>query len=155
MVHSPPILILDEPTAGVDIELREQLWDYVKKLHNQGVTIIITTHYLEEAQELCNYIAFINNGKIIKLDSKENLLNELGARYVDVEFSRTISNTELKFSDNIEFEIITNNKVRFQFNANSNLSNILQNIQGLDANIKDLQVSQPELKTIFKKLIKT
>lgn len=155
MVHSPPILILDEPTAGVDIELREQLWDYVEKLHNQGVTIIITTHYLEEAQKLCNYIAFINNGKIIKLDSKENLLNELGARYVDVEFTRIISDSELVFTDDIKYEILTNNKVRFQFNASSNLSNILHNIQRTEAEIKDLQVSQPELETIFKKLIKT
>ena len=77
MVHSPPILVLDEPTAGVDIELRIQLWDYVKELNKQGITVIITTHYLAEAQELCDEIAFINKGKIIKQDSKQNLLKDL------------------------------------------------------------------------------
>ena len=63
MVHSPPILVLDEPTAGVDVELRRQLWDYVRKLNAQGVTIVLTTHYLEEAEELCDRIAIINHGK--------------------------------------------------------------------------------------------
>ena len=96
MVHSPQVLILDEPTAGVDIELREQLWEYVKELGNQGVTIIITTHYLAEAQELCDEIAFINNGKIIKQDSKDNLLKELGSRHVDVEFTDDIDLTKFK-----------------------------------------------------------
>ena len=65
MVHSPPILVLDEPTAGVDVELRRQLWDYVRKLHDQGVTIVLTTHYLEEAEELCDRIAIINHGQVI------------------------------------------------------------------------------------------
>src|SRR3546814_9068184 len=64
MVHSPPILVLDEPTAGVDIELRQQLWAYVKHLNDQGVTIVLTTHYLEEAEELCDRIAIINHGRL-------------------------------------------------------------------------------------------
>ena len=65
MVHSPPILVLDEPTAGVDVELRQQLWDYVRSLHAQGVTIVLTTHYLEEAEQLCDRIAIINHGRLI------------------------------------------------------------------------------------------
>ena len=65
MVHSPPILVLDEPTAGVDVELRRQLWDYVRGLHSRGVTIVLTTHYLEEAEQLCDRIAIINHGKVI------------------------------------------------------------------------------------------
>ncbi|HNR78474.1 MAG TPA: ABC transporter ATP-binding protein, partial [Parvularculaceae bacterium] len=74
MVHAPPILILDEPTAGVDIELRKQLWDYVLKLHAQGVTIVLTTHYLEEAQELCDTIAIIHNGAVVACEPKEKLI---------------------------------------------------------------------------------
>jgi ABC-2 type transport system ATP-binding protein len=62
MVHSPPILVLDEPTAGVDIELRQQLWDYVRGLNRQGVTVVLTTHYLEEAEQLCDRIAIIHHG---------------------------------------------------------------------------------------------
>jgi ABC-2 type transport system ATP-binding protein len=65
MVHSPPILVLDEPTAGVDVELRRQLWDLVQELNNEGVTIVLTTHYLEEAEELCDRIAIINHGELI------------------------------------------------------------------------------------------
>ncbi len=74
MVHAPPVLVLDEPTAGVDIELRQSLWSYVKKLNAEGTTILLTTHYLEEAQELCDRIAIIDNGELVANDTKENLL---------------------------------------------------------------------------------
>ena len=76
MVHSPPILVLDEPTAGVDVELRRQLWDYVRKLHAQGVTIVLTTHYLEEAEELCDRIAIINHGQVIANEPTRELVVE-------------------------------------------------------------------------------
>lgn len=75
MVHAPPILVLDEPTAGVDIELRQQLWDYVRSLHAQGVTIVLTTHYLEEAEELCDRIAIINHGQVVALKDTADLID--------------------------------------------------------------------------------
>jgi ABC-2 type transport system ATP-binding protein len=75
LVHTPPVLILDEPTAGVDVELRRSLWDYVRKLNAAGTTILLTTHYLEEAEELCDEIAIINHGNIIKRDSTAALMN--------------------------------------------------------------------------------
>ena len=74
MVHSPPILVLDEPTAGVDIELRQQLWDYVKGLNAQGVTVVLTTDYLEEAEQLCDQIAIINHGKLIANEPTRELI---------------------------------------------------------------------------------
>ncbi len=74
LVHSPEILVLDEPTAGVDVELRNQLWNYVKNLNQQGTTILLTTHYLEEAEELCDEIAIINHGSVIACDKKSNLM---------------------------------------------------------------------------------
>lgn len=77
MVHSPPILVLDEPTAGVDIELRHQLWTHVKELNRRGVTILLTTHYLEEAEELCDRIAIVNNGQVVACDTTEALLHRL------------------------------------------------------------------------------
>ena len=82
LVHNPEIIILDEPTAGVDVELRQKLWSYVKELNVNGATICLTTHYLEEAEYLCDYITIINNGKILKSDTKNNLLNLIGKKTV-------------------------------------------------------------------------
>ena len=80
MVHTPPILILDEPTAGVDVELRQKLWSHFKELNKLGVTIILTTHYLEEAENLCDHIAIINHGKIVANESKKSLLRKLNEK---------------------------------------------------------------------------
>ena len=90
MVHSPPILILDEPTAGVDIELRKQLWDYVKGLNAQGVTVVLTTHYLEEAEQLCDRIAIINHGKLIANEPTRALIAKAQDKAVVVEVDRDI-----------------------------------------------------------------
>ena len=84
MVHRPPILILDEPTAGVDIELRVQLWEYVRKLNENGTTIILTTHYLEEAEELCDKIAILDKGKIVKSASKQDLLEDADSKTISL-----------------------------------------------------------------------
>ena len=75
LVHQPPIIFLDEPTAGVDVELRKKLWENVKSLNEKGVTIILTTHYLEEAEKMCDRIGILNNGNLVALDSTKNLLN--------------------------------------------------------------------------------
>ena len=82
LVHNPDVLILDEPTAGVDVELRKNLWHYIRKLNKDGMTICLTTHYIDEAQELCDYITILNKGKIIKSDTKINLLNLVGKKTV-------------------------------------------------------------------------
>ena len=93
MVHSPPILVLDEPTAGVDVELRQQLWDYVRSLHAQGVTIVLTTHYLEEAEELCDRIAIINHGKVIANEATRDLVGMAQEKVVEVVTDRDIAQT--------------------------------------------------------------
>jgi ABC-2 type transport system ATP-binding protein len=84
LVHSPPVLVLDEPTAGVDVELRQQLWAYVRELNAAGTTILLTTHYLEEAQELCDRIAIINRGRVVADDTKAALLNRIDAKEIVV-----------------------------------------------------------------------
>ncbi len=84
LVHQPPVLVLDEPTAGVDIELRRQLWDYVRDLNAQGITIVLTTHYLEEAEELCDRIAIINHGSVIACDTTANLLRQLDSKSLTI-----------------------------------------------------------------------
>ena len=90
MVHSPPILVLDEPTAGVDIELRQQLWTYVRELNRDGVTIVLTTHYLEEAEELCDRIAIINHGRLIANESTRDLVGMAQEKAVEVTVDRDL-----------------------------------------------------------------
>ena len=90
MVHSPPILVLDEPTAGVDIELRQQLWAYVRQLNAQGVTVVLTTHYLEEAEELCDRIAIINHGKVIANEPTRELVAKAQDKAVVVTFDHDL-----------------------------------------------------------------
>jgi len=90
MVHSPPILVLDEPTAGVDIELRQQLWDHVRGLNRQGVTIVLTTHYLEEAEQLCDRIAIINHGRLIANETTRTLVGMALEKAVEVVVDRDI-----------------------------------------------------------------
>lgn len=155
MVHSPKVLVLDEPTAGVDIELRNQLWEYVVELNKGGMTIIITTHYLAEAQELCDEIAFINKGRIIKQDTKANLLSDLGTRHIDIEFNNDVAKDSLKISSEFEYEIIADNKVRFQLNSeDNNYTNLLKQISSTDVDIKDIRVSQPDLEKIFHEIMR-
>lgn len=90
MVHTPPILVLDEPTAGVDVELRQQMWENVRVLNKQGVTVLLTTHYLEEAQELCDTIAIINHGKIIACEDTETLLARVEAKEIHFRLDRPV-----------------------------------------------------------------
>ncbi len=82
LVHDPEMLILDEPTAGVDINLRTSLWEYIKKINKLGTTVCLTTHYLEEAEQLCEYITILNDGEIIANDTKNNLLNTISTKKV-------------------------------------------------------------------------
>jgi len=92
LIHNPKILILDEPTAGVDVETRQTMWTYLKKLNQDGTTILLTTHYLEEAEKLCDRIAIINKGEIIKVDTKENLLKEHGNKKLEDIFLQLTKN---------------------------------------------------------------
>ncbi|MEN9932471.1 MAG: hypothetical protein RIS17_1044 [Pseudomonadota bacterium] len=90
LVHTPPVLVLDEPTAGVDIELRQLLWDYVRELHAAGTTIVLTTHYLEEAESLCDRIAIINHGQVVANDETQKLLGTTGDKLLDVIVDRDL-----------------------------------------------------------------
>ena len=156
MVHSPKILVLDEPTAGVDIELRTQLWEYVKKINQeQGVTVIITTHYLAEAQELCDNIAFINDGKIIKQDSKKKLLEELGSRYFDIEFEDIVDNDKMSRFESLKCQLLSENKIRFELHTeNNDFQQILGVVSVMNLKIKNLSLKEPNLEDIFHKIVK-
>jgi ABC-2 type transport system ATP-binding protein len=148
MVHSPKILVLDEPTAGVDLELRNQLWDLILSLKNQGVTIILTTHYLSEAEVLCDEIAFINKGKIIKQASKHQLL--LGARHIDIYLARPIIT---KLPQNPIYEQISDEIIRFHINQAPDYGEFFHIVQELDLDIKSMEIIQPNLENIFHEII--
>ena len=118
MVHQPPILILDEPTAGVDVELRNNLWKNVKQLNKEGVTIILTTHYLLEAQEMCNRIAIINKGNLVALDTTEKLLDRIKTKKIHLKVKNVDLDKKLAIK-NIKFKIISNNLILITYEKNS------------------------------------
>lgn len=150
MVHSPPVLVLDEPTAGVDIELRDQLWKYIKNLKKQGVTVIITTHYLTEAQELCDEIAFINNGVIVKQDSKDKILDSLGSKYIEFTFSNLINPGSI----GEKYEFTSPNKIRFYIDqGKTDYYKMFQTIKDLGGEIVDIHTASPDLEIIFQQVM--
>jgi ABC-2 type transport system ATP-binding protein len=149
MVHSPPILVLDEPTAGVDVELRQQLWDYVRSLHAQGVTIVLTTHYLEEAEQLCDRIAIINHGKLIANEPTRTLVNMAQEKVVEVVVDRDIATApEAVCFDRIELSgertlAITYRKDRV------NAGEVLAALQREGLGIVDVSTREPDLEDVF------
>lgn len=149
MVHSPPILILDEPTAGVDVELRSQLWEYILELKERGTTIILTTHYLAEAEHLCDDIAFIDEGKVVLADKKEHLLKTLGAKKMVIEFDNLIDVNDPKFSK----WGIKDNKLSINFDCEQDLNNLLCKVIDLGMKIKDIQTQSNDLEAIYKKIL--
>ena len=154
LVHNPEIIILDEPTAGVDVELRHSLWGYVKELNKNGKTICLTTHYLEEAENLCEFITIINNGEIIKSDSKKNLIELITNKTVSFEIKNKIKiPEELKIFN----PKIVNNLLMIDYDkTKSSLSNI---IKLLDKNkivyiykYTEISTSEGDLEDVFVKL---
>lgn len=152
LVHSPKLLILDEPTAGVDIDLRNQLWNYVKKLQKEGVTIILTTHYLLEAENLCDEIGFINAGKIIKVDKKDNLLNNLNSKIFEITCEEVSTNIlEINKINNIE--LINKNKINISLKHNENINYQLIELMKLGVKIVDIKTKNSDLEAVFNKII--
>ncbi|MDP9163646.1 MAG: ABC transporter ATP-binding protein [Pseudomonadota bacterium] len=149
MVHSPPILVLDEPTAGVDIELRMQLWAYVKSLNAQGVTVVLTTHYLEEAEQLCDRIAIINHGKLIANEPTRDLIAKAQDKAVVVTVDRDLAAAPVApCFDKIEISgerqlTITYRKDRV------NAGEVLAALQADGLGIVDVTTKDPDLEDVF------
>jgi ABC-2 type transport system ATP-binding protein len=149
MVHSPPILVLDEPTAGVDVELRQQLWAYVRDLNRQGVTIVLTTHYLEEAEELCDRIAIINHGELITNKPTRELVDMAQEKLVEVTVDKDVAaapqsplfkKVELKGERVLS---ITYSK------KNANAGQVLGAVQEAGYGIVDVSTREPDLEDVF------
>ena len=154
LVHNPEILVLDEPTAGVDVELRNQLWNYVKKLNQNGTTILLTTHYLEEAEELCDEIAIISKGEVIACDRKENLMKLLSNKEIIVSANEKIEPNFSEKLPNLKTKFLAQDKISITYDPEkTEVGKILQIISEAKINIRDISTQQPDLEEIFKHLI--
>jgi len=154
MVHQPPILILDEPTAGVDVELRNNLWSNVKKLNKEGVTIILTTHYLLEAQEMCDRIAIINRGNLVALDTTEKLLERIKTKKINFKVKPFSFNKPLNMKG-INFNIISKNLISVTYEKSSiNFGEIINFFNQNDIKIEDIVTDDGDLEDVFVQLIK-
>jgi ABC-2 type transport system ATP-binding protein len=154
LVHQPPIVVLDEPTAGVDVELRQNLWRNVRMLNDQGVTIILTTHYLEEAEEMCDRIAILNKGNVVALDSTKNLLDRIQTKKVTFKTDKKI---DIKEGDLESLKIISNleNKICVSYEKSKiNIEELMNLIKKNDAQIKDISTDDGDLEDVFLRLIK-
>jgi ABC-2 type transport system ATP-binding protein len=149
MVHSPPILVLDEPTAGVDVELRQQLWTFIRSLHAQGVTIVLTTHYLEEAEQLCDRIAIINHGRLIANETTRTLVGMAQEKVVEVTVDRDVAKAlENACFDKVELMgertmAITYRKDRV------NAGEVLAALQREGLGIVDVSTREADLEDVF------
>lgn len=153
LVHNPPIVVLDEPTAGVDVELRTQLWEYVRKLNKQGTTVLLTTHYLEEAQELCDHIAIINHGKIIANDDKKNLMKMLDRKQLTISVKQKLSGIPKSLSI-YNTERLDAHTLCIQYSSKSaSINELLDAVKKAKLTICDLATEEPDLEDIFKHLV--
>ena len=153
MVHSPPILVLDEPTAGVDVELRRQLWDYVRSLNEQGVTVVLTTHYLEEAEQLCDRIAIINHGKVIANEPTRELVAKAQEKAVVVTFDRDLDRVPVNHSfDNIV--LLDERRLEITYRKDKvNAGQVLSALTADGLGIVDVSTRDPDLEDVFLSLV--
>jgi ABC-2 type transport system ATP-binding protein len=152
MVHTPPVLVLDEPTAGVDVELRQSLWRYVRELNKGGVTVLLTTHYLEEAEELCDRIAIINHGELVAHDTKDNLLRRIDNKKLVITVDKDV--------DLLPESLLTQGWERLDARrlsvaykpSEAGVSALLRAVQMNGLNIVDLTTDETRLEDIFLQL---
>ena len=149
LVHQPPIIILDEPTAGVDVRLRKNLWQNVKLLHSQGVTIILTTHYIQEAEEMCNRIGILSKGNLVALDSTKNLLNKIQTKKVAFKLDGPINIDNDKLSS-LKVLSFKENEISFSYEKNKvKMEEIINLIQENNVKILDISTDDGDLEDVF------
>ena len=149
MVHNPPILVLDEPTAGVDVELRKQLWENVRALNDQGVTILLTTHYLEEAEELCDEIAIINHGEVIAHESTESLVGRLEGKEIRFRLDRPMEDVA-KVLPGYCAESVGKRSVLVRYSpAETQVGDMIESIQKAGYGIADISTDDSDLEDVF------
>jgi len=157
LAHEPSILFLDEPTAGVDVELRKDMWALVRSLQESGVTIILTTHYIEEAETIANRVGVINNGELLLVDDKHALMHKLGKRQLIVELGKPVDALPAQLSRWMMDLSADNCQLTYTYdphNTDTGIQELLQNIKDAGLEIKDLHTTQSSLEEIFVNLVK-
>ena len=155
MVHRPPILVLDEPTAGVDVQLRHNLWKNVKALNKQGVTIILTTHLMYEAEKMCNRIAILNKGNLVTLDTTENLLDRIKTKKIIFKVKKIIK-INTKDLNGIKFYYKTNNEITALYERKKHkIDEIINKVKNAGMEIYDISTDEGNLEDVFIDLTKS
>jgi len=149
LVHKPPVIVLDEPTAGVDVELRQTLWKFISRLNREGHTIVLTTHYLEEAQALCNRIAMLKGGKVVALDATSALIKRISGSQLEVRLARGALPDALKLLVSHPDELVSGNKYTLRVNEYTEVEPILAALREAGAVIEDMQLHQADLEDVF------
>ena len=157
LVHNPPILILDEPTAGVDIELRHMLWDYLKELNKEGKTILLTTHYIEEAEMIADRIGIINHGELLLVEEKNELIKRMSVKILNIKLKKTLKNIPQKLKK-YNLKLIDNGKsINYFYNIGkekTGITSLLSDMNEMGINLFDIQTQETSLEDIFVKIIK-
>ena len=154
LVHAPHVLVLDEPTAGVDIELRQMLWTNVRKLNEQGMTIILTTHYLEEAEEMCDEIAIINQGEVVARDSKVNLMGQMDAKTMVIHPESPIAT--LPDAAEVSAQMRADGALALSYHAKqTSAEQVLAIARSAGIQIRDLRIEEADLEDVFLELTKS
>lgn len=152
MVHNPPVLVLDEPTAGVDVELRRALWTYVRKLNDAGTTVLLTTHYLEEAEQLCDRIAIINHGQLVANDTTQNLLGRIDSKHVTITVDRDLIEVPVNMQP-YGWQLQTPRTLSLVYQpSKASIGHLLMIVQVNGLSILDLSTQETDLEDIFLQL---
>jgi ABC-2 type transport system ATP-binding protein len=152
LVHNPPVLILDEPTAGVDVELRQQLWNYVRKLNRAGTTVLLTTHYLEEAEQLCDEIAIINHGTLIARESKEKLMQGFDSKELIIRPATALTHLPKSLLA-LGAELDEKGRIHLRYQPSSTgVDSLLELLRAEGIGIADLSTQEADLERIFRTL---
>ena len=155
LVHRPQVLVLDEPTAGVDIELRQMLWENVRQLNSQGMTIILTTHYLEEAEEMCDEIAIINHGEVVARDSKAALIGGLDAKTLVIHPEQNRSG-DIRLPVGVELGLRPDGALAFSYRrSRTSPGDILEAVRDAGIRIRDVATEEADLEDVFLDLTRT
>jgi ABC-2 type transport system ATP-binding protein len=149
LAHKPPVVVLDEPTAGVDVELRQMLWEFIKKLNREGHTIILTTHYLEEAETLCNRVAMMKQGQVVALDSTSNLLNKFSGKHLRL----TLGSVSLPSSVEQLVRHVENGIYTFALDDMAQIEFVLSALRTADIKVLDMQLNEADLEDVFLSLV--
>ena len=155
--HEPSVLFLDEPSAGVDVELRQEMWEVIKDLRNSGVTIILTTHYIEEAEAIADRVAVINKGELLIVDNTSDLVQSMGQKTLIIDLHDTVDSLPVKL-DNYNLKVLNNGlSVSYDYDSKSKrtgITSLLQDMKESGLKLKDINTEQSSLENIFVELVR-